>query len=150
MKLNLPNFDMQFRESVSGKTEVFDIFRKKWVRLTPEENVRQGFLYYLMMEKNFPESLIGVERKVIVNKRERRFDAVIFNRFGKPEILLEFKAPTVKLNQSAFDQIAAYNFALEAKFLMLSNGLTHYCVKIDHGNKKLLFLKNIPDYYEIR
>ncbi len=150
MKLNLPNFDMQFRESTSGKVEIFDIFRKRWVRLTPEENVRQSFLYYLMMEKNFPESLIGVERKVIVNKRERRFDAVIFNRYGKPEILLEFKSPSVKLNQSAFDQIAAYNFTLEAKFLMLSNGLTHYCVKIDHVNRKLLFLKNIPDYYEIR
>ncbi len=150
MKLNLPNFDMQYRESASGKVEIFDIFRKRWVRLTPEENVRQSFLYYLMMEKNFPESLIGVERKVIVNKRERRFDAVIFNRYGKPEILLEFKSPSVKLNQSAFDQIAAYNFTLEAKFLMLSNGLTHYCVKIDHVNRKLLFLKNIPDYYEIR
>ncbi len=150
MKLNLPNFDMQFRESTSGKVEIFDIFRKRWVRLTPEENVRQSFLYYLIMKKNFPESLIGVERKVIVNKRERRFDAVIFNRYGKPEILLEFKSPSVKLNQSAFDQIAAYNFTLEAKFLMLSNGLTHYCVKIDHVNRKLLFLKNIPDYYEIR
>lgn len=146
MKLNLPDFPLKLVINEKGEQEVLDIFRKKYVKLTPEEHVRQQFLHFLIHEKGFSQSLIGVEKQLIVNRMSRRFDAVVFRSNGSPLILMEFKAATVKISQQVFDQIAAYNFVLKADYLMVSNGITHYVCKMDYERHSYAFLKNIPAF----
>ncbi|MBN2639798.1 MAG: type I restriction enzyme HsdR N-terminal domain-containing protein [Bacteroidales bacterium] len=146
MQLNLPEYPLRMQLNKKGDKEVLDVFRRKFVRLTPEEEVRQQFLNFLVYEKGFVQSLIGVERQLMVNSMTRRFDAVVFTPNGQPLVLIEFKAPSVKISQQVFDQIAAYNFVLKADYLMVSNGMTHYACKMDYQNHSYLFLENIPPY----
>ncbi|MBN2616443.1 MAG: type I restriction enzyme HsdR N-terminal domain-containing protein [Bacteroidales bacterium] len=146
MQLNLPDASLRHRTNETGSLEVYDVFRKKYVRFTPEEQVRQQFLHFLTIEKRFPLSHISVERRLWVNRMPRRFDAVVFRPDGSPLVLLEFKAPSVKLTQAVFDQIAAYNFVLKADYLMVSNGLAHYCCRMDYENHRYSFLETIPDF----
>jgi len=149
MKLNLPAYDVKVRENGTKGKEVFDAFRKKYVRLTPEEWVRQHFLHFLCDTKHYPESLIAVEKSLTIHGRPRRFDAVVYNPDGLPVLLLEFKAPEVKLTQAVFDQVAAYNLALHADYLIISNGLSHYCCKMDYLKHRYHFLKDIPDFTDL-
>jgi hypothetical protein len=146
MQLNLPEYNLRERKSEDGVDEVFDVFRKKFVRATPEEKVRQFFLNFLRQEKGYPASLISVEKKLLVNGRDRRFDAVVFRPDGHPLVLIEFKAPSVKITQSVFNQIAAYNFVLKADYLMVSNGLSHFCCQMDYQKHQYSFLKTIPAF----
>lgn len=146
MQLNLPDASLRHRTTENGGVEVYDVFRKKYVRFTPEEQVRQQFLHFLVTEKKFPQSHISVERQLTVNRMPRRFDAVVFRPDGNPLVLLEFKAPSVKLTQAVFDQIAAYNFVLNADYLMVSNGLAHYCCRMDYVHHQYSFLESIPDF----
>ncbi len=147
-RLNLPNYNIK-RRNINNREEIFDLFRKKWVKLTPEEWVRQNFLIWLTSEKKYPYGLIAVERSLTVNKMPRRFDAVIFNIYGKAQILLEFKSPEVKLSTKVFDQIAAYNTTIKAKYLIISNGMIHYCVKTNNKNMGYTFLSEIPEYVKL-
>lgn len=145
MKLNLPEYNFSTRQ-VSNSTEIFDAYRKKYVTLTPEEWVRQRFIRFLTEEKGFPVSLIAIEKGLTVNGKFRRFDALAYNNNGKPLVLMEFKTATIKISQKVFEQIAVYNQLLKVKYLIVSNGIKHYCCTIDFANQNIRFLNDIPDY----
>jgi len=116
------------------------------VILTPEEWVRQNFLKYLVEEKKYPASLIAVEKEFKLNNLSKRSDAVIYNKQGNPYLIIECKAPEVKIDQKVFDQIARYNMVLNVELLVVTNGLQHFCCKLDAENDTYYFLKEIPDY----
>ncbi len=147
-KLNLPEYNFKIRK-INQKLEIFDRFRKKYVTLTPEEWVRQNFIEYLIHEKNFPESLIIVEKSLTLNQMQKRADIVVYTNKGGPNLIVECKAPEVKITQKTFDQIARYNMTLQVDYLIVTNGIIHYCCCIDFINKTYSFLKNIPEYNEI-
>jgi len=146
--INLPPKKIKLRQ-LEGKVEVFDVLRKKWLILTPEEEVRQRFLHYMMDEKKYPAGLLAVEYSLKVNSLKRRADVVVFNRFGHPLLLVECKAPSVKIDQKVFDQIARYNLSMKVDFLVVTNGLEHFCCQLDFKNQKYHFLQDIPFYEEI-
>lgn len=148
MQLNLPVYDFRTTQKEGG-TYIFDIFRRRWVKLTPEEWVRQHFVRYLTEERHFPASLIAVERSLKFNRQDFRADAVVFSTSGKPLLVVECKAPEVKISQKVFDQIVRYNFEFQVDFLIVTNGIAHYCCKIDKIAQTYEFLKEIPDYREI-
>jgi hypothetical protein len=144
-ELNLPNF--QFRlKTENDKTYIFDVFRKKHVLLTPEEWVRQNLLEYLVQHKNYPRSWIAVEKEIDINGLKRRYDALIYKPDGSVHVLIECKAPKVKITEEVFKQIAAYNYKLEAPLLIVSNGLKHYIAEINIKEQAFKFLKEIPMY----
>jgi len=147
--LNLPFTDLKTRVNKKGSSEIFDEFRKKYVSLSPEEKVRQQFIHYLINEKKFPKSLIAIEKGLILNNLQKRFDAVVYNNMGKPIVLLEFKSPDIKITQAVFEQISAYNIKLQVNYLIVSNGLNHYCCKIDYENAEIKFLNDIPFYKDL-
>jgi hypothetical protein len=144
-QLNFPTCDFRFKNS-ENKTAVFDGIRKKFVILTPEEWVRQHVVNFLLKEKNYPQSLINVEKLLKVNGLSRRYDIVVFNPDGSIFILVECKAPEVKITQTTFDQIARYNLTMDARFLMVTNGLNHYFCQMDYQNERYDFLENLPNY----
>jgi hypothetical protein len=143
--LNLPTYPFKIKSS-ENKYFIFDIVRKKYMVLTPEEWVRQHMIHYLITAKNYPISLIAVEKKVTVNKLTKRTDILVFNTKGTPHIIVECKAPSIKITQDAFDQIARYNLKLEANYLIVTNGLTHFYSFMDLKNECYVFLENIPNY----
>lgn len=114
--------------------------------LTPEEWVRQHFATFLVKEKNYPLTLIAIEKQLTINNLQKRSDILIFNTLGKPEIIVECKAPNVKITQDTFDQIARYNLKLKANFLVVTNGIQHFYCKMDFENQTYLFLKELPNY----
>lgn len=144
-KLNLPEYSFKIR-STEGKPFIFDIFRKKYVRLTPEEWVRQNFIQFLVTEKNYSPSLLVVEGSVKVNNNPQRADLIVFDRSGNPALVAEFKAPEVKISQHTFDQIVRYNMQLKVKFLIVSNGLEHYCCSVNYIENSYAYLPGIPDF----
>ena len=144
-KLNLPEYTFRFKNT-GNKTYIFDDFRKKFVVLTPEEWVRQNFLMYLIMEKNYPRSLITVEAGLKLYKRIKRTDIVVYDKQGNPVLIVECKAPEVIINEKVFDQIVRYNMALQVNFLIVTNGLDHFCCQLDYQKNTYNFLKNIPNY----
>lgn len=143
--LNLPTYKFRIKSN-ENKFAIFDMIRKKYVVLTPEEWVRQHFIRYLIEEKNYPISLIAVEKKLTINNLTKRTDILVFNTEGTPEIIVECKAPNVKITQDSFDQIARYNLKLNANYLIVSNGLNHFFCKMDVKNERYVFLENIPDF----
>ncbi len=147
--LNLPSFELRLREGAGKTTEVFDPLRKKFVKLTPEEWVRQHMLNYLTAHRNFPPSLIGVEVLLKYNNLIKRSDIVAFDRKGDPLLVVECKAPSVSLTQDVFYQIAMYNHALSGKFLVVSNGLVHYSCQMDPDSSRWTYLTEIPDFTKI-
>ncbi|PQB07177.1 restriction endonuclease subunit R [Polaribacter filamentus] len=145
IKLNLPNYNFKLK-SKENKTLIFDKLRKKYMVLTPEEWVRQHFVHFLIDKKNYPTSLIALEKQLTINNRKKRTDILVFNTEGTPEIIVECKAPSIKITQDTFDQIARYNLKLKANFLIVTNGLDHFYCKMDFENETYIFLKEIPDY----
>ena len=125
---------------------IFDNLRKKYLVLTPEEWVRQHFVNYLINDKHYPASLIALEKQLVINNRKKRTDILIFNKKGTPEIIVECKAPSIKITQDTFDQIARYNLKLNANYLIVTNGLQHFYCKMDFENETYIFLKDIPSY----
>jgi hypothetical protein len=144
-KLNLTTYNFKFKSS-ENKTLIFDKLRKKYMVLTPEEWVRQHFVCFLIEEKKYPVSLIAIEKQLTINNLKKRSDILVFNTDGKPEIIVECKAPSIKITQDAFDQIARYNLKLKAKYLIVTNGLEHFYCKMDFKKETYIFLKMIPDY----
>ena len=144
-KLNLPEYSFKIRNT-EGKPFIFDVFRKKYVRLTPEEWVRQNFIQFLVTEKNYSPSLLVVEGSVKVNNNPQRADLIVFDRSGNPALVAEFKAPEVKISQHTFDQIVRYNMQLKVKFLIVSNGLEHYCCSVNYAENTYAYLPGIPDF----
>ncbi len=125
-KLNLPDFNLTVRKE-EGKVWIFDIIRKKYIVLTPEEWVRQHFIHYLINELNYPKSLFRIEGSLTYNKLQKRSDIVIHDREGKPWMLVECKAPNIKLTQKAFNQVAVYNMTIGARYVAVTNGMVQYC-----------------------
>lgn len=148
VKLNLPDVNLKIK-SKENKLFIFDPYRKKDIMLTPEEWVRQHFASYLTIEKKYPVSLTVLEKELILNNTKKRTDILIYNTQGTPEIVVECKAPTVKISQSTFDQIARYNLQLKATYLIVTNGLEHYFCQMDYENKQYLFLKDVPNYVDL-
>jgi type I site-specific restriction endonuclease len=144
-QLNLPIVALKTK-LVEGTTQVFDQVRKKYLVLTPEEWVRQHFIHYLNQEKNYPLGLMGVEQIVKYNGMQTRADIVLYAADGKPNMIVECKAPKVKITQDAFNQIAKYNFNLKVDFLVVTNGIQHFCCALDYKNNKIYFMKEVPDY----
>ena len=143
--LNLPNYQKKISH-IKGKPYIFDVVRRKKVALTPEEWVRQHFVNYLITKKKYPKEQIANEVTVSLNGMSRRCDTVIYNNYLEPVAIVEYKAPTVPITQDVFEQIARYNICLRVGILMVTNGLEHYCCRIDYKGMTYSYLKEIPEY----
>lgn len=143
--LNLPSCGFRLKSS-ENKVLIFDVIRKKFVVLQPEEWVRQHVVHFLIKEKKYPISHINVEKQLKINGLTKRYDIVIYNSNGSIEVLVECKAPKVKVTQSTFDQIARYNMQLQANYLMVTNGLNHYYCQMNLEEKQYTFLPNLPNF----
>lgn len=148
MKLNLPEYDFILKK-VEGKTFIFDSLRNKFITLTPEEEVRQRFVATLINQKGYPAGRMGNEISLKQNNINRRCDTVVYNKFGLPCVIIEYKAPNIEITQKVFDQITRYNSVFKVKYIIITNGIRNYCCKIDYANNSYSFLKDIPLYSEI-
>ena len=144
-RLNLPQYEIKIGEK-DGKRTIFDFLRRKYVTLTPEEWVRQHFTHYLIAHKGYPKGLMGNEVELHVGEKRLRCDTILYNKQTQPQMIIEYKAPTIQIQQKTFDQISVYNLLLHVDYLIVSNGLQHYCCKMDYDNQKYLFLQDIPNY----
>lgn len=144
-KLAFPAYSFRLKNS-ENKPFIFDVIRKKFLVLTPEEWVRQHVLQFLIQDKGYPQSLINVEKEIKVGNTRKRYDIVIFHPDGSLFLIIECKAPSITITQETFDQIARYNLQLQADFLMVSNGLAHYYCQMDYTEERYQFLKELPDY----
>ena len=147
-ELNLPSYDCRLRKD-GENVRIFDLIRKKYVALTPEEWVRQHFINFLINEKNVPAGLMILEKKIIMNTMSRRPDILVHDRQGEPVMIVECKAPDVNISQDTFDQIARYNSVINAPYLVVTNGLQHYCCHMKYADNSYQFLEDIPDYYDM-
>lgn len=148
--LNLPPYSLQIRGDKDSRRhgfEIFDVLRRRWVALTPEEWVRQHFTAFLACERGFPASLMGNEVSLTLNGTARRSDTVVYDKKMKVLCIVEYKAPTVPLTQRVFDQIARYNSVLQAPYLIVSNGLRHFCCR--YTGDAYVFLNDIPQYADL-
>lgn len=143
--LNLPDFQVKIAVT-DGKKMIFDPLRRKYVALTPEEWVRQHFVHFLIQHKGYPSGLLANEVQLTLNGTRKRCDTVLYDRTRTPRMIIEYKAPTVPITRQVFDQITRYNIALKVDYLIVSNGLEHYCCKVDYERFCCNFLKEIPDY----
>lgn len=141
--LRFPSYKFRFKNS-ENKVAIFDEIRKKFVILTPEEWVRQHVVHDLIYDKAYPKSWINVEKLIKLNGLTKRYDVVVFNPDGSIFLLVECKAPEIKISQQTFDQIARYNLELKANYLMVTNGLEHYFCQMDYESEKYHFLKDLP------
>ena len=144
-QLQFPTYSFRFKNS-ENKVAIFDEIRKKFIIVTPEEWVRQHVVQFLLQDKKYPKSHINVEKLLKINGLNKRYDVVVYKPDGNITILIECKAPGVKISQSTFDQIARYNITLNADYLMVTNGLNHYFCKMDYENEKYDFLSELPEY----
>jgi hypothetical protein len=144
-ELNLPSYSFKLKQD-KDKTYVFDNIRKKYVLLSPEEWVRQHIIQFVIQEKKYPASLVAVEIGLKYNQLQKRADVLVYNTSGKPLLLIECKAPEVKITQAVFHQIALYNMTYKVDYLLVTNGLEHYCCVMDYTNNSYQFLQDIPEY----
>ena len=128
---------------------IFDFLRRKYVALTPEEWVRQHFVHFLIEHKGYPKGLIGNEIELQIGAKRLRCDSILYNKMAQPQMIIEYKAPTIPIQQKVFQQISTYNLLLKVDYLIVSNGIQHYCCKMDYDNQKYLFLKDIPKYEKL-
>jgi len=144
-QLNFPSYDFRFKSS-ENKIQIFDVIRKKFVSLQPEEWVRQHVLHQLISDKGYPKNHINVEKQLTINNLKKRYDIVVYNSDASIHLLIECKAPKIKINQESFDQIARYNMQLKSTYLMVTNGHEHYFCQMNYEEEKYVFLKQIPDF----
>ena len=148
LRLNLPSYETKITES-NGKRQIFDTLRRCYVALTPEEWVRQHFVNFILEHKGYPATLMGNEVAITLNGMKRRCDTVVYDKALKPRMIIEYKAPTVKITKEVFAQISRYNLILKVDYLIVSNGLQHYCCKMDYANNTFTFLQEIPEYNKV-
>lgn len=146
--LNFPDFELKYKDT-EGQRYIFDIIRKKFVVAGPEEIVRQHLVHFLIQHRSYPKNLINVEKKVQLGQLNRRTDLVVFNRAGNPLLIGECKAPQVPITQKAFEQIGQYNLALKVEWLLITNGLNHFCCKVDLKEKSFRFVDDLPVYKDL-
>jgi hypothetical protein len=144
-ELNLPAYDVKIR-GTRERPEIFDFLRHRFVALTPEEWVRQHFTHWLTTEKGYPKGLLGNEVALRCGDKTLRCDSVVYNKQTRPLMIIEYKAPAVPLTQRVFSQISAYNLLLHVDYLVVSNGLQHFCCRMDYDHQTYHFLQAIPDY----
>jgi hypothetical protein len=144
-KLNLPPFEYAVKKE-EGKVFIFDIIRKKHIVLTPEEWVRQHFVHFLINHLKYPRSLIKVEGGLQYNQLSKRSDIVVFDRDGKPWMLIECKSPDMKVNEAVVRQASVYNASLKAKYITVTNGIQHYCASINWQESSFQLLTELPEY----
>ena len=143
--LSFPKYNFKIKDE-DNKTLIFDEFRKKWIVLTPEENVRQHLCRYLNKELDYPKGLISIEKQITVNSLTKRFDIVVYNNDGKPSLLVECKAPNIKLDTETLNQVLRYNIALKCNIILFTNGIDIHCCKVNFNDATISFLKNIPNF----
>lgn len=143
--LNLPPYQFKLKQQ-GVRTQIFDAIRKKYVVLTPEEWVRQNFLQYLILDKSYPASRIAVEAGLKYNQLQKRMDVLVYDKQGNPHLMVECKAPEVKITQDVFDQIARYNMVFKVKYLVVTNGMNHFCCRMDYTENTYSYLENIPAF----
>ena len=147
-ELNLPSYDVKVR-GTREKPEIFDFLRRKYVALTPEEWVRQHFTHWLIHEKGYPKGLLGNEIALKCGDKTLRCDSILYDKAARPQMIIEYKAPTVSLTQRVFNQISSYNLLLHVDYLIVSNGLQHYCCRMDYEHQSYGFLQDVPAYSEL-
>ncbi|MBQ6228170.1 MAG: type I restriction enzyme HsdR N-terminal domain-containing protein [Prevotella sp.] len=148
IRLNLPPFDIKIADH-GGKHMIFDPLRRKYVSLTPEEWVRQHFVNYLTTCLGYPSSLLANEVELQIGQKHLRCDTIVYGKQAEPRMIVEYKAPHITLTQKVFDQISVYNLLLHVDYLVVSNGMQHFCCQMDYENQKYLFLEEIPRYENI-
>ena len=148
LSLNLPAFDVKVAER-DGRTVIFDAIRRRYVALTPEEWVRQHFVHFLLEHKRYPQALMANEVQVLLNGTKKRCDTVLYRRDLTARMIVEYKAPDVEITQKVFDQITRYNMVLKVDYLIVSNGLQHYCCRINYEKNSYTFLQDIPMYGDL-
>ena len=148
--LNLPPFEANIKK-MDGMVKIQDVLRQKFVALTPEEWVRQHFVHFLMEQKGYSPTLMANEVAVTLNGMSRRCDTVVYRQEGlKPLMIVEYKRPDVEITQRVFEQICRYNMVLEVEWLIVSNGMKHYCCHVDIKKGGYAFLEGIPTYEELK
>lgn len=145
-KLNLPDCTVRVREGADGKPQIWDPLRSKYVALTPEEYVRRRFTAWLISDLHYPQSLMANEVSLNLNGLRRRADTLVVDRHGDPFMVVEYKAPSVPVTQTVFDQAVRYNMVLGAPYIVVTNGLNHYCCRIDRESESYHFIPRIPDW----
>lgn len=144
LQLEFPNYTFKIKNSGNGNY-IFDEIRKKYIKLTKEEWVRQNCVKFLINEKNFSSVLINIEKTIKINNLSKRYDIVVYKPDGGIKLLVECKSPEIKINQRTFDQIAVYNMNLKSEQLMVTNGLEHYYCEVNYEKKCYTFLKDIKN-----
>lgn len=146
--LNLPTYSFKIK-SEDNRKYIFDEIRRKYLLLTPEEWVRQNFIKYLVEEKKYPQQLISIEMEFKIIKLIKRCDIVVFNKTGIPNLIVECKSPSITINQDIFDQISDYNRHFNVDYLIVTNGIKHYCCRFDKRTGSFSFTEEIPEYSEL-
>lgn len=146
--LNLPAYDVRLSEE-EGRKRIFDFLRRRYVALTPEEWVRQHFTHFLVEQKGYPKGLLANEVELHIGDKRLRCDTLLYDKTMKPRMIIEYKAPTIKIQQKTFNQIVVYNLLLKVDYLIVSNGMQHYCCRMDYERGSYEFLQDIPTYGEL-
>lgn len=150
ISLNLPTFQIKTTHR-NGRTQIYDFLRRRYVTLTPEEWVRQHFTHFLVDHLGYPAALLGNEVTIDVGGVARRCDTVLYRREGgTPRLIVEYKAPDIPISEHVFNQISAYNSVLRADYLIVSNGVEHYCCHLDYVHRTAEFLPGIPRHAELK
>ncbi len=149
IELNLPTYDYKLKRNADGQIAIWDNIRNKYIVLTPEEWVRQHFIAFLIHHRNYPAGRIGNEISLTLNGRSRRCDSLIYDAQGQPLALIEYKAPHIPITQQVFDQIVRYNMVFCVPYIIVSNGMSHYCCHINYDTRSTTFLREIPSYNEL-
>lgn len=147
--LNLPKTELKVTTK-DGKQQVYDILRRKFVALTPEEWVRQLFVHYLIQHKGYPAECIGNEVSIMLGRTKKRCDSVVYGQNAQPIMIIEYKSPQTEITQQVFEQVSRYNIKLKVRWLLVSNGMQHYCCHIDYESGTYQFVEDIPPYNDIR
>lgn len=147
-QLNLPTYEYRLREQ-NGRQQIFDVLRRRYVALTPEEWVRQHFVHYLIEHKGYPKGLLANEVELRVGEKHLRCDTVLYDKTLHPKIIVEYKAPDIAITQKVFNQITVYNMLLHVDYLIVSNGMQHYCCQMDYEQNRYTFLSDIPNYDQL-
>ena len=148
LELNLPPYEKKITKK-DDKPFILDVIRRQYVALTHEEWVRQSFVHFLIEYKGYPQSLMANEVQLKLNGMSRRCDTVVYDRTLRPRVIVEYKAPSVSITQKVFEQICRYNMVLQVDYLIVSNGLAHYCCRIDYPTRSYTFLQEIPEYQSL-
>jgi type I site-specific restriction endonuclease len=148
LQLNLPQYSFRIKKQ-NDKLVIFDSQRKRYVALTPEEWVRQNFIRFLIEEKGYPAAYLAIEKQLNMNGMKKRCDAILYNKHAQPFLIIELKAPNVAISQATFDQVAVYNAKLKVNFFIISNGIEHFCCKVNLETARYEFFPEIPDFNQI-